>query len=241
MKKTIQWSEKYRHELKYICDNTTLWYIENKLQRVMHYDPHADQHGEYLIRSIYFDDNQYSCFFSNEDGMDPREKYRIRSYNYSSSRISLEKKKKKSNMTGKEICLIDKTTCLKMIHGQVRGFEFLGRSSLLDEWYTSHRTSQLKPLMMSEYLRRPLVFWPGNVRITFDRNICASKQFDRFFNKELSRIAVLPSGYHILEVKYDDFLPDVIYQLIEDTHMIQTTFSKFYLGCKALEGNVYEL
>ena len=232
---------KYRHELKYICDNISLQIIEKKLMSIMRPDPHADANGEYLIRSIYFDDFQHTCFNENENGVDPREKFRIRSYNLSKQRISLEKKKKKSNMTGKDIVIIPERTMSKMVWGRVQESEITGIHPLLDEWYIKYRTNQLKPVMMGEYVRKPLIYNPGNVRITFDRNICASRQIEGFFDHRISRISVLPTGYHILEVKYDDFLPDMIYQLIEDGHMIQTTFSKFYLGCKALGGNVYEL
>ena len=69
-------------------------------------DPYADLNGEYVIRSVYFDDYRHTCFFENEDGADPREKYRIRIYNQSADRISLERKRKKNSMTGKDVCII---------------------------------------------------------------------------------------------------------------------------------------
>ena len=72
---------KYRHELKYICSDLELRIVEQKLRAVMKPDPYADKNGEYLIRSVYFDDYQRSRFFENEDGVDPREKFRIRAYN----------------------------------------------------------------------------------------------------------------------------------------------------------------
>ena len=92
--------------------------------------------------------------------------------------------------------------------------------------------------MLGEYVRKPYVYRLGNVRVTFDRNISASYQAREFFEPHISRIAVLPTGYHVLEVKYDDFLPDVIYRLIDSGHMRQTTFSKFYLGCRAIGGKI---
>ena len=99
----------------------------------------------------------------------------------------------------------------------------------------------LRPVMLGEYVRKPYIYPLGNVRITFDRNISACVRPRDIFERQVSRIAVLPTGYHVLEVKYDDFLPDVIYQLIDSGHMRQTTFSKFYLGCKAIGGKINEL
>ena len=230
--KTVLEADKYRHELKYICSELELRIVEQKLRAVMQPDSHADENGEYLIRSVYFDDYQRNRFFENEDGVDPREKFRIRAYNCFDGRISLEKKIKSHTMTGKKSCLIDRQTCMKMLSGQpIR--DHLGQHPLLDEW--------IRPVMLGEYVRKPYVYRLGNVRVTFDRNISASYQAQAFFEPHISRIAVLPTGYHVLEVKYDDFLPDVIYRLIDSGHMRQTTFSKFYLGCKAIGGKTYGL
>lgn len=232
--------EKYRHELKYICPESELRVIERRISGVMHADAHADGNGEYLIRSVYFDDYKHSCFYDNEDGVDPRAKFRIRIYNYSDARISLEKKLKNRGMTNKQICLLDKQTCMRMLRGE-RIHDCLGRHQLLNEWILLNETMRFRPVMLGEYVRKPYVYRLGNVRVTFDRNICASPQVTRIFDREISRVSVLPTNYHVLEVKYDNYLPDVIYQLVENGHMIQTTFSKFYLGCKAIGGNVCEL
>ena len=239
-KKTVRAEDKYRHELKYICSELELKVIERKLDVVMRPDMHADANGEYLIRSVYFDDYQRNRFYENEDGVDPREKFRIRIYNYSDERISLEKKIKNNTMTGKKSCAIDRETCMRMIRGEpIR--DRLGQHPLLDEWIIQRDTGRLRPVMLGEYVRKPFVYRLGNVRITFDRNICASPHVLDLFSPEVSRVSVLPTGYHVLEVKYDDFLPDVIYQLIDSGHMQQSTFSKFYLGCRAIGGKINEL
>lgn len=237
--KSVLAAEKYRHELKYICSDLELRIVEQKLKAVMKPDPHADNDGEYLIRSAYFDDYHRSRFFENEDGVDPREKFRIRTYNLSDARISLEKKIKSRGMTGKRSCLIDRETCMRMLSGQ-SVMDCLGQHPLLDEWIVQRETAGLRPVMLGEYVRKPYIYPLGNVRITFDRYISASYRVRDIFEPKTSRIAVLPTGYHVLEVKYDDFLPDVIYQLIDSGHMRQTTFSKFYLGCKAIGGKINE-
>lgn len=231
---------KYRHELKYICNDAQLKVIERKIAVVMKPDEHADHSGEYLIRSVYFDDYSRSRYFENEDGTDPREKFRIRVYNCSSDRIALEKKIKSHGMTAKQSCLIDASTCRKMIAGEPIRDRF-GTDPLLDEWILQRDTAQLRPVMLGEYVRKPYVYRLGNVRITFDRNICACARATALFDRQISRISVLPTGVHVLEVKYDDFLPDVIYGLIEDGHLQQCTFSKFYLGCRAIGGKINEL
>lgn len=240
MNRLVLDKDKFRHELKYICGNSELEVIERKIRAVMRADDHADANGEYLIRSVYFDDYMRNRYYENEDGVDPRQKFRIRIYNCSDRRISLEKKKKDHSMTGKESCRLDRETCERMLRGQSVRDQF-GRHPLLDEFILLSETMRFRPVMLGEYVRKPFIYRLGNVRVTFDRNICASPQVTRLFDREISRVAVLPTGYHVLEVKYDNFLPDVIYQLIDNGHLRQSTFSKFFLGCKAIGGKVNEL
>lgn len=230
----------YRHELKYICENMEMGILERKLKSIMHPDEHTDEKGRYVIRSVYFDDYSRTCYYENENGQNPREKFRIRIYNCSNKVIFLEKKIKKQGMTGKRSCRINQGVCMKMLTGGNMREEF-GKEPLLDEWILERQTRLLRPVMLGEYIRIPLVYRLGNVRITMDKNISASRQATKIFDDDISKIAVLPSGYHVLEVKYDDFLPDIIYQLIDNGHLRQTTFSKFYLGCLAIGGNINEI
>lgn len=236
MNRRVSDADRYRHELKFICPNAELELLERRLVSVMAPDSHANSGGEYVIRSVYFDDYRHSCFYDNEDGVDPRQKFRIRIYNRSAERISLEKKRKQRGMTGKQSCRIDRDTCERMLRGEALT-DCLGRHPLLDEWIVLRQRSLYRPVMLGEYVRKPFVYRLGNVRVTFDRNICASTQVTRLFDAQMSRVAVLPQGYHVLEVKYDDYLPDVIRNLVDNRHLRQTTFSKFYLGCKAMGGN----
>ena len=230
----------YRHELKYFCTEAELKIIESRLRTVMEPDKHAGPSGEYTIRSVYFDDCYGSCFASNDSGTDPREKFRIRAYNCTDKVISLEKKIKNRGMTGKQSCRIDRETCMKMIAGEPIT-EQLGRDPLLDEWILMCGQRLLRPVMLGEYVRQPFVYRLGNVRVTFDRHISASRTYGGIFTPDIGRVSVLPTGRSVLEVKWDDYLPDVIYRMIDMGHLQQTTFSKFYLGCKALGGRVNEL
>ena len=65
--------------------------------------------------------------------------------------------------------------------------------------------------------------------MTFDCNIASSPAVDDFFEETLVERPVLPAGMHLLEVKYDAYIPDVIYRIIQMTNMQQVTFSKYYL------------
>ncbi len=227
----------WRHELKYLCDAIELQAIEKRIQTIMPKDRFADDKGQYLIRSLYFDDYMKSCLKDNEDGNDPRYKWRIRFYNCSDRIINLEKKTKYREMTNKCSCRVTRELVEDIIGGNC--FKYFGNSSLLDEFILECTERQLKPVMLGEYVRKPYIYREGNVRITFDCNISASAQFYKMFETDILKVPVLWTGYHVLEVKWDDFLPDIIYQLIENGHLVQSAFSKFYLGCNALEGRLF--
>lgn len=83
--------------------------------------------------------------------------------------------------------------------------------------------------MIVAYERTPFVYGPGNVRITFDRNIGSSTDVGSFFDSYLPLRPVLPVGKHILEVKYDEFLPDFLYSVMNLGSLTQSAFSKYYL------------
>ena len=60
---------------------------------------------------------------------------------------------------------------------------------------------------------------------------------DEFFEDRVSSmVPVLPAGLHVLEVKYDEFLPDFIAKQLEIGILRQTAFSKYYLGRMAING-----
>ena len=65
----------------------------------------------------------------------------------------------------------------------------------------------------------------------------ASRECLSFLDRNISGlIPILPTGMHVLEVKYDEFLPDMIARQIEIGKLRQTAFSKYYLGRLAVNG-----
>lgn len=67
------------------------------------------------------------------------------------------------------------------------------------------------------------------MRVTFDSHIFSSPDLDGFFSRELRRRPVQQTGQHLLEVKFDEYLPDWIRQAIQMEGMYQTAFSKYFL------------
>ncbi|MBO5292530.1 MAG: polyphosphate polymerase domain-containing protein [Lachnospiraceae bacterium] len=230
----------YRHEYKYLVSAGELAVLKNRLEGLVERDVHASERGSYEIRSVYLDDYRNTCFYQNESGEDPRAKFRIRIYEASDRRITLEKKSKKNGMTHKESAELTKEQAEQILRGiplSIDADRLSGYPPLLQQFAVLMYTKLLRPAVIVTYERVPFVCREGNVRITFDQNITSSVQFERFFEKDIREYPILPAGQHVLEVKYDEFLPSYLKKQLELGRLRQTNFSKYYLCRKYNEVN----
>ncbi len=216
----------YRHELKFLVPETELEMIKYRLKLLMRQDVHQKK-GFYTVRSLYFDDFYDSCMRENEDGTDNRIKYRIRIYDADTSVIKLEKKMKYRNMTRKVSRSISKEDCLCYMSGRSPGL--LKESTELEkELYGQMRMRGMHPVCIVEYERTAFIEPKGNVRITFDKNISGNEKTEKFLERKVQTVPLLAKGSHILEVKYDEFLPEYISGALELGTLQRTSFSKYY-------------
>lgn len=224
----------YRVEKKYLVTDAELAVLAGRLRSVMRPDIH--QKGScYEIRSLYFDDISDRCMDENDSGIDQREKYRIRIYDPNASVIHLEIKEKNRGMTKKRACDLSKQECLDIMAGTLPFTP--DHRNVLNQLQLQAQCAGMRPKVIIVYERTAFVHPTGNVRITFDRNIMASRTCDTFFDERVSSLVpILPAGTHILEVKYDELLPDYIAQQLEIHTLRQTAFSKYYLGRLAVCG-----
>lgn len=227
----------YRNELKYIVNEFDLKIIEERLKNIMRYDANM-QDNSYNIRSIYFDDYNNTCFYENEAGINKRLKVRIRIYDKSDKLIKLEIKYKNNGMTKKESCNISKNLCEKLTNGEYISIDECGGKKVLYKVFLEQRLHMLKPKIIVEYDRTAFINIVGNVRITFDRNIRASKNIKLFFDDNILANPIQEISTHILEIKYDELLPDYISNVLELNKLRQTSFSKYYFSRIALKEEV---
>lgn len=208
--------------------------LAGRLKTIMAEDAH--QLGScYEIRSLYFDDFWDRCMDENEAGIDQREKYRIRIYDAKPEIMHLEIKGKCSGLTKKISCDLTPLECEQIMEASYP--LTLGERKPLNQLQMQMRCAGMRPKAIIAYERTAFVHPSGNVRITFDRNIMASGSCGEFLEERVSGMTpVLPTGMHVLEVKYDEFLPDFIAKQLEIGTLRQTSFSKYYLGRLALQG-----
>ena len=163
---------KYRHEYKYPVSDLEAAVLKERLKGIMTSDPHAGSTGEYIISSLYFDDYYNSCYSENENGTDPREKFRIRIYKNSPDIIKLECKRKEHGKTLKTSCRLSKEQVENILHGTPPEFDNES-DPLLRKFIELQNTKGLKPKVIVEYKRRPYIYRAGNVRVTFDSQLAS--------------------------------------------------------------------
>jgi hypothetical protein len=219
---------RYRHEFKYVCSLGQLKVIQARMTGLVPLDSHVGPEGIYNIRSLYFDDYYDSYLKDNEAGTDPREKFRIRIYNHSSARITLELKRKERGKTQKLSCPITEEQCRMLMAGQIPDLP-KDAPAIFQKLCLLMRTRLLRPRVIVEYDRVPYVYPQGNVRITLDEDIRGSNRVDLFLEDQIPLRLIMPAGQHILEVKYDEYLPDYIYRAVQVENLQATAFSKYYL------------
>ena len=88
---------------------------------------------------------------------------------------------------------------------------------------------RFRPCRIVEYDRTTFICAAGNVRVTFDRAIRSAEPSADFFAAHLPGRPIMPVGMQLLEVKYDQFLPDYLYKAMELDSMQRIAYSKFYL------------
>ena len=217
----------FRHEYKYVSPEGLLSSLQKRLSAIMPLDSHTTD-GQYAIRSVYFDDLYDTCFWENEDGTDPREKFRIRIYGASKEHITLELKRKECGKCLKTSCPIPFETCQEILEGKIPHLEST-QHYLLKKLISQMQFRAMRAVVIVAYERVPFVWREGNVRVTFDRNIRSSSKLQSFFDEDLPCRPVLPAGVNMMEVKFDELLPDFIAQMLETRVLQQTAFSKYYL------------
>jgi len=221
----------YRVEDKYCCSPAELFLLHDRIGAVLQPDHNESSEAGYSIVSLYFDDLADSCYQDTLDGYEIRDKYRIRIYNHSFENIRLEVKQKKDSRIRKKSKRIDLEQMYRLIQGECieDGMSAEDPAALFN---LAIRTRGLRPKVIVAYERKAYVFEPGNTRITFDRNIRASDRIEQF-GREDTAYDPLREQDAVLEIKYDEFIPDFLLQMLELGNMRQTAYSKYQL-CREL-------
>lgn len=227
--------KQFRHELKYVITEGEHKLLSTRIKACLRQDSYASVNGgEYLIRSLYFDDPFDSALWEKTSGVGSRDKFRIRIYNYSDSAIKLERKHKEGQYIKKDSVSISRADCDAIIRGR---FECLKHndSPFAMQFYGIFVSNHLRPKVLVDYTREPYVFPAEDVRITFDKDIRTAMRCTDLFNPNAVTYPVWNlRNCMVLEVKFNESLPLYVQELLTLGSSQRTAASK-YVFCRQYE------
>ena len=215
---------KYRHELKHDITTSDMITIRQRLRAVTEPDPHAVD-GKYLIRSLYFDTPTDKALLEKQSGVSRRAKFRIRYYNGDKSVIHLEKKCKLGGLGCKISASLTEEEAQSIVDGDI-GWMKSSDNELIKELHTKMVGERLRPRTIVDYTREPFIYRPGNVRVTLDYNIRTGLGCTDFLNTECITVPAA-FGICIMEVKWDEYLPEIIRDIVQLKSARTGSFSKY--------------
>ena len=215
----------YRNEWKHEIAYSDMITIRHRRRAVAKRDEHTKPDGTYDVRSLYFDTPSDKALREKIDGVNQREKFRIRYYNSDTSLIQLEKKSKLNGLGSKKNAAITAQEAQAIVDGDLEWMPQSGRP-LIVELYSKMQSEGLRPKTIVDYTREPFVYAPGNVRITLDYNVRTGLNCTDFLNPQCITI---PAGDRIIimEVKWDEFLPTIIRKAVGLDNRRSSAFSKY--------------
>ena len=224
-----------RHELKYFISPVQDQVLSRVLSHVLQPDPNGDEHNQYAIRSLYFDTVFNDALYDKLDGVQNRDKYRIRIYNYSDRVIKLECKTKITSLISKRSISIPRDLCEQLIAGDPTGLETT-RSGLLNDMFREMTVRLLRPVVLVDYVREAYLHPAEEVRITFDRKLRSGLRSVDLFNPDVPTVPPFEHDETILEVKFNKSLPPYIRNLLNTycANAVSSAISK-YTWCRSFE------
>lgn len=213
-----------RHELKHYINYADVLQLRARLPFVANIDKNAVDGKGYQVKSLYFDNYNDKALKEKIDGVNEREKFRLRLYNDNTSFIRLEKKSKKDGICFKKNATLTEAECRRLLNGDIDVLKE-NADPLCLELYAKMHYQQLRAKNVVDYKREAYINPMGNVRVTLDYDIRTSSNIHDFWVPNSATVPI--SDVYILEVKYDNFLPEIIRGMVSLSSRRSTAFSKY--------------
>jgi len=218
-----------RNELKYFISNTECNVLVGKLEHVLAPDSHSEPRKGYFIRSLYFDSHDDECLYAKQAGLMYRQKFRMRIYDTSSDWAKFEIKNKHGNQIFKETAKISRSSAYRIIDGDYD--ELLKYDNpVLSRIYRKFSEKTYRPKVIIDYTRDAFVYDFFNTRITIDKDLKSNTSDFDLFSDNLHTIPVILEGKQVLEIKYENVLPEYLWRLLQLKSFERYAISKYVLG-----------
>lgn len=228
-------NQSYRYELKFLLSSSMAEILKHRLGLFMEKDENSNTlDNKYYIRSLYFDDVYDTAYYEKIDGLEEREKYRIRIYNLDPTYILIELKGKKGDLTYKKQDRITKKEYEFIVNKEYDKIK-IGNRKILDDFIYKCKKNNLIPSVIVDYTREAYTYPVADVRITFDEDISSGRFDYDLLDEKLDVTRVIEPNEVILEVKYNNRLPRIVTEIISTIPITRIAISKFTY-CKEKKG-----
>ena len=139
----------------------------------------------------------------------------------------------RSEKVQKSSVQITRRLCDQLIDGNPAGLH-KAQNPLLQDMYVQMRTRLLRPRVIVDYAREAYLHPAEDVRITFDLNLRSGLKSVDLFNADLPTVCPHDRDVEILEVKFNNYLPDYIAGLLSGVNAERSAVSKYVL-CRRYE------
>ncbi len=214
----------YRHEWKAEISFLDRLLLRSRLEAICEPDPHVGSDGCYHIRSLYFDNPADQALRDNLMGAAHRRKFRLRYYNGDLSFIQLEKKCKDFSLGYKLSASVTAEECQRIIDGDA-AFLLSDERPLLRDLGRQMRHGLYAAKTIVEYSRIPFIYQAGNVRVTLDYDIRTGLRNRDFLDWDSPTVPATDAA--LVEIKYDNFIPDIIRDAVQLGSRRTSAFSKY--------------
>jgi hypothetical protein len=217
-----------RHEYKFPATAAQCEILRERFSAVMTPDAHGEN-GCYRITSVYLDDVYWTAYNDKLIGADTRKKYRIRTYDLSDKLLHFECKYKDRDMTSKRGIWISPEQYYSILRGDY-SFVWSGEyeGTILEDASYSNSLALLRPSVIVDYKRQAFINPEGNVRFTIDSGFKAGAFSDDMLSQSVRYLPV-EDFTAVIEIKYDDYLPSYLMDLLGGIELRQDSVSKFIL------------
>jgi len=223
-----------RFEFKYQMPKALVEGVIPALLKHMVWDPYVrDKEQKYYhVNSLYYDNAGFACYWEKEAGLKRRKKLRLRFYDdilKPESKVFAEIKRKTDAVVIKDRAAMTYLDCQKLfLNNDFEVLKNLDKTSkdLLEEFLWLKYYNCLMPQYMVSYKRTPLISkFDSDIRVTLDSEIKAYKA--SWLDKKLGFITDVYPQTTIMEIKYNNVLPQWLHQIIQQCQLEREPFSKY--------------
>lgn len=217
----------YRSERKYLISYPDAARLKMRLSPFLRSDEHGEQ-GAYRVKSLYYDTPDSKDYREKLDGLEKRQKLRLRIYDEEQPVAKLELKSKYGDLQHKTSLEVSRTDAQILAKGIYTPLFAYHKEEAI-KLYTILTLHRYRPAAIIEYDRTAFSYREFDVRLTFDSHIRSSEANLNLYERQLPWNPVFRDAV-VLEVKFNRTLPGFIQKLLQPYHLTATSFSKYCTG-----------